>query len=326
MKTAVITGANAGIGFATAKFLAAHDDWCVLLACRNESKANAAMAAIRLAHPHARVGFAPLDLLSLSSVRRLPGILAAMHIPPICGLILNAGGFNKNAKSLEFTEDGFERTFQLNFLGHFLLANLLLQEMATPARIVFVSSDLHDPAATKMGKITPPRYGPVEDSARGTGTAAKLKPMARYATAKMYAMMAAYELDRKLREAKKQITVNSWSPGVVPTTQAAKDVNPILKTIIMSRWLVNFMGSHLSTEDEAARALGSLIIDSKYSSVSGRYFDGFKEIASSADSRDERKASAVWEQTTRLVGLPRDDAKALPGSSPSSNAAPANLG
>jgi hypothetical protein len=61
--------------------------------------------------------------------------------------------------------------------------------MTAPARIIFVSSDIHDPAATKMGRIAPPRYGPIEDLARGTGTAAKLQPMARYGTAKMYAMM-----------------------------------------------------------------------------------------------------------------------------------------
>jgi NAD(P)-dependent dehydrogenase (short-subunit alcohol dehydrogenase family) len=315
MNTAIITGANVGIGFATAKFLAALPGWRVVLACRNEWKANAAIAAIRQKHPDSQVDFAPLDLFSLSSVRRFPGALAKMLIPPIGGLILNAGGFNKSDKSLEYTEDGFERTFQLNFLGHFLLTSLLLREMPAPARVVFVSSDLHDPAATKMGKIMPPRYGPVEDLARGTGTAAKLKPMARYATAKLYAMMTAYELDRKLREINKQITVNSWSPGVVPTTQAARDVNLILKLIIMSRGFVKFMGSHLSTEEESARALGGLITDAKYAGVSGRYFDGFNEIPSSAESRDERKARAVWEQSAALAGLPREDAKHFPMSS-----------
>src|SRR5258708_13924431 len=104
-----------------------------------------------------------------------------------------------------------------------------------------------------MGKIATPRYGPVEDLARGNGTAAKLQPMARYGTAKMYAMMAAYELDRRLRKLGRPITVNSWSPGVVPTTQAGRDMNPIMKKIMTSRWFLNFMGSHLATDDEAAQ-------------------------------------------------------------------------
>ena len=80
----------------------------------------------------------------------------------------------------------------------------------------------------------------------------------------------------------------------------------------MSRWLVKFMGSHLSTEKEAARALGGLITDPKYLGVSGRYFDGFKEIASSAESRDETKARAVWEQSARLAGLSQENAEYRP--------------
>jgi NAD(P)-dependent dehydrogenase (short-subunit alcohol dehydrogenase family) len=211
------------------------------------------------------------------------------------------------ARSLEFTEGGFERTFQLNFLGHFLLANVLIEQMSATARIVFVSNDLHDPAATRTGKFMPPKYGPVEDPAHGIGTAAKLQPMARYATAKMYAMMTAYELDRRLRRMGRPVTVNSWSPGVVPTTQAGRDMNPLMKKIMTSGWFVNFMGSHLASEEEAARALGGLITDAKYSGISGRYFDGFKEIPSSVESRDETKARTVWQQSSRLAGLSQDD-------------------
>lgn len=314
MRTVVITGANVGIGFATAKVIAALPEWHVVLACRNASKANAALAEIRKAHPDSHVRFASLDLFSLASVRRFPALLTKIALPPLGGLILNAGGINMKAKSLEFTEDGFERTCQLNFLGHFLLANLLVDQMGANARTIFVSSDLHDPAATRMGKIMAPKFGPVEDLARGTGTAARLKPMARYGTAKLYAMMTAYELDRRLRAVKKSITVNSWSPGVVPTTQAGRDMNPLMKRIMTSRWFVNFMGSHLSTEEEAGKALCELLNRQEYSGLSGRYFDGFREIPSSAESRNERKAKLVWEQASRLVGLSRSEAKPYPTS------------
>ena len=306
MRSVIITGANVGIGFAASKFLATLPDWHVVLACRNPSKAKAAIRSIKLTKLDAGVSFVPLDLFSLSSVRKFPEALAAMQLPPVGSLILNAGGINMKAKSVEFTEDGFERTFQLNFLGHFLLANLLIKQMQAPARIVFVSSDLHDPAATKMGKMMPPRYGPVDDLAHATGTAATLKPMARYGTAKLYAMMSAYELDRRLRRAKIPITVNSWSPGVVPTTQAGRDMNPIMKKIMTSHWFVSLMGSHLSTEEEAGQALGALVADAKYSGVSGRYFDGFKEIPSSVESRDEAKARTVWQESSRLARFSPD--------------------
>jgi NAD(P)-dependent dehydrogenase (short-subunit alcohol dehydrogenase family) len=303
MKTVIITGANVGIGFATANFVAKLPHWHVVLACRNEAKAQTALSAIRQNHRTASVSFAPLDLFSLASVRRFPESVRSMNLPPVSGLILNAGGINMTAKSLEFTEDRFERTFQLNFLGHFLLVNLLVGEMPAPGRIIFVSSDLHDPAATRMGKITPSQYGPMEDLARGLGTAAKLKPMGRYATAKLYAMMTAYELARKLQAMNKAITVNSWSPGVVPTTRAGRDMNPIVKKIMTNRWFVKFMGSHVATEEECGEALGGLLVNQKYAGVSGRYFDGFKEISSSAESRDVSKARAVWEQALRLAGL-----------------------
>jgi NAD(P)-dependent dehydrogenase (short-subunit alcohol dehydrogenase family) len=315
MKTVVITGANVGIGFATARFVASQADWRVVLACRNESKAKLAIDAIKRECPGVRVDFVPLDLFSLSSVRSMWSELAAIRIPLLDGLILNAGGIDMDAKSLEFTEDGFEKTFQLNFFGHFLLVNLLLDKLNEHSRVLFVSSDLHDPAATKMGRIMTPRYGRVEDLAYGTGTAAKLKPMARYGTAKMYAMMTAYELDRKLRRAGRSITVNSWSPGVVPTTQAGRNMNPILKMIMMSGWFVNFMGSHLSSEQKAAEALGGLLIDAKYSGASGRYFDGFREIPSSEESRDQAKAKAVWEESIKLAKLdtePRAYSRAVP--------------
>ena len=105
----------------------------------------------------------------------------------------------------------------------------------------------------------------------------------------------------------KSVTVNSWSPGVVPTTQAGRDMNPVMKKIMMSRWFVNFMGSHLATEEEAAQAVGGLLTDGKYAHVSGRYFDGFHEILSSVESRDESKARTVWEQSVKLCGLTPED-------------------
>jgi hypothetical protein len=98
-------------------------------------------------------------------------------------------------------------------------------------------------------------------------------------------------------------------------------MSPILKIIMMSRWFVNFMGSHLSTEEEAGRALGGLVADAKYASVSGKYFDGFREIPSSAESRDKDKAKAVWEQSIKLAGLSAEETSFFPADPQGSNTA-----
>ena len=115
--------------------------------------------------------------------------------------------------------------------------------------------------------------------------------------------------------------VNSWSPGVVPTTQAGRGISPILKIIMMSRWFVNFIGSHLSTEEEAGRAPGGLVAGPNYSGVSGKYFDGFREIPSSTESRDMGKAKAVWEQSIKLAGLSVEETSFLSADAPRSNTA-----
>jgi NAD(P)-dependent dehydrogenase (short-subunit alcohol dehydrogenase family) len=307
MNTVIITGANAGIGRATAEFLAATKAWHVVLACRAPEKGAATVAELRRKYPAASVSLQQLDLFSLRSVREFAAEVEAASLPPLRGLILNAGGINFKARSLEFTADGFEKTFQLNFLGHFVLTRLLLEKFTPPARVIFVSSDLHDPAATKMGRFARATFGPVGHLALGEGQFGKMPMMARYGSAKLMALLCANELARRLPASHPgTITVNSWSPGVVPTTQAGRDMPAIARKILTSGWFVRFMGSHLATETEAAHNLGNLLVDPKYLRVSGSYFDGDKEIPSSADSRDPVKAAQAWREACELVQLPVD--------------------
>jgi hypothetical protein len=84
---------------------------------------------------------------------------------------------------------------------------------------------------------------------------------------------------------------------------AGRDMPPLQRKIMMSAPFVKFMGSHLSTESQAASELGRLVVDPKFAGISGRYFDGSREIPSSAESRDESKAKTVWEQARTLAEL-----------------------
>jgi len=189
MQSVIITGANTGIGFATACRMASDKNWHVVLACRNPQKAEGALKELRQKHPGASASILPLDLLSLRSIRDFAGRFEAQSLPPLGGLILNAGGINMKAKSLEFSEDG-SNIFSNHFFGHFVLTNLLVNQLKAPVRIVSCRATCMI-RRRQNGRIMPPRYGPVEDAAYGRGLYAKMPPMARYGTAKMFAMMCA---------------------------------------------------------------------------------------------------------------------------------------
>ncbi|MEC9482866.1 MAG: SDR family NAD(P)-dependent oxidoreductase, partial [Halomonas sp.] len=140
-KLAVVTGANAGLGFETAKGLI-HHGYRVVVAARNPDKGHAAVEALRGDCPGADVRFAPLDLDSLTSVREFAASLRDSE--PSLDLLINNAGIMA-LPTRELTREGFERQLGVNYLGHFLLTSLLLPLLlASPApRVVQLSSLAH---------------------------------------------------------------------------------------------------------------------------------------------------------------------------------------
>lgn len=138
-RTFLVTGANTGIGRATAHELARRGGK-VILACRSASKTAPVVADIVRDTGNAAVEFLPLDLADLDSVRTAAGAFLdrdeALHV-----LVNNAGVGGQRGQ----TAQGFELAFGINHLGHFLLTTLLLGRLreSAPARIVNVSSDAH---------------------------------------------------------------------------------------------------------------------------------------------------------------------------------------
>jgi retinol dehydrogenase 12 len=138
-RTVVVTGANTGIGLATASALAGQG-WRVWVACRSEGKGAAAVAGIRATTGNDAVFLLMLDLADLSSVRACAdaflGRGEALHV-----LVNNAGVGGRRG----LTKQGFELMFGVNHLGHFLLTQLLLERLTSsgPARVVTVASDAH---------------------------------------------------------------------------------------------------------------------------------------------------------------------------------------
>ncbi|WP_405944653.1 oxidoreductase [Streptomyces sp. NBC_00932] len=137
-RTAVVTGANSGLGLVTARELARRGAR-VILACRSETRGKEAEALIRDEIPGADTEFVPLDLADLASVREFASAVRAERL----NLLINNAGVM--ALPYGTTTDGFETQFGVNHLGHFALTGLLIPKlMATPeARVVTVSSGLH---------------------------------------------------------------------------------------------------------------------------------------------------------------------------------------
>lgn len=139
-KVVLVTGANSGIGFETAKSFALHGAH-VILACRNMGRANEAVTRILEEWHKAKVEAMTLDLAVLRSVQHFAEAFKAKNVS-LHVLVCNAAGF---ALPWSLTKDGLETTFQVNHLGHFYLVQLLQDVLcrSAPARVVVVSSESH---------------------------------------------------------------------------------------------------------------------------------------------------------------------------------------
>ncbi|WP_156722735.1 oxidoreductase [Streptomyces apocyni] len=197
-RTAVVTGANSGIGYVTARELARHGAR-VLLACRSETRGKGAQHRLRSEIPEADVEFVPLDLGDLSSVRKFASVYGDEGRLDL--LINNAGVM---ALPYGTTADGFERQFGVNHLGHFALTGLLLpQLMATPgARVISVSSAMHTLSNIDIRDLNSERtYG----------------RWIAYARSKTANLLFIHELARGLKAAGSDVVAAAAHPGYAST-------------------------------------------------------------------------------------------------------------
>jgi light-dependent protochlorophyllide reductase len=315
MNTAIITGGNTGLGFECARALAETHDWHVVIACRDVEKGREAVK--RLAHAgYKEIEAMTLDLASLESVRNFVRHYAAEPRPPLRAIVCNAA--TQIVTGTTYTGDGFETTFAVNHLGHFLLVNLMLARMAPPARIVVVSSGTHDPAQTTG--MPPPVYRsarylarPDEDSKPlddPRGTAGRRA----YTTSKLCNVLFTYELERKLRAEKtvgsngRSITVNAFDPGLMPGTGLARDYGRLAR--FAWRFVLPALRPFVPNVNSAARsgrALANIVTDPRFERISGKYFQGSRDVPSSKDSYDPVIATELWESSTSMVKLAPDE-------------------
>ena len=270
-KIALVTGANSGIGRRTAIKLA-KQGYKVFLACRSEDKARPVVDEINAANPgHAE--FLKLDLADLNSVRECARRFLALHLP-LDLLVCNAGLAGAHGR----TKQGFELTFGVCHVGHFLLTQLLLERIkaAAPARIVVVASRGHM------------RTSGIDFNAVRERTATRTG-FPEYCVAKLANVLFAAELGRRLKGT--GVTTYSLHPGVV-ATEVWRSVPGPLRAVVKL-----FMRSE---EDGASTSL-FCATDASVAKETGLYYVDEKVTETSKPAQDIGLAQRLWAETEQWV-------------------------
>ncbi|KAL2827156.1 short-chain dehydrogenase [Aspergillus cavernicola] len=304
----LVTGGTAGLGYHCAIALARqYPNHRITIASRSDTQ-DAAGSINRLLG-QTNVQYMRLDLSSLSQTRLFVKKWVENNNLPITHLLFNAG--LQFPHGVSYTEDGYEKTFAINHLGHALLFSLLTPHLAQTARIVVTASGTHDPAQ-KTG-MPDAKYTTAEELAHPSGQALHNPGRQRYTTSKLTNVLWAYALERRLADLRsdpnqgRNWTVAAFDPGLVPGTGLARDAGAVMrfawtrvlpKVLPVLRALVS---PNIHSAEESGRSLAWLAGDGKVIGSSGLYYEGRKDIKSSEESYERAKQEDLWEWTVRNV-------------------------
>jgi NAD(P)-dependent dehydrogenase (short-subunit alcohol dehydrogenase family) len=286
-RTAVVTGANSGLGLVTARELA-RAGASVVMACRNLQKGHAAVDGVRAVVPEAQLQLEELDLASLASVRGFAERFKATH-DGLDLLINNAGVMGTPRRR---TADGFELQFGTNHLGHFALTTALLETMEgrEDARVVTLSSTAH-----KMGRIN-------FDNLNGDRHYFRWNA---YGQSKLANLLFALELDRRLRAAGSTVKSLAAHPGYAATNLQSAGP-PLFDRLVM------VASNALIAQSDEMGALPTLYAATQPGLEGGTYVgpDSFREqrghptiVEPNGRARDPETARRLWEVSERLTAL-----------------------
>ncbi|XP_078000730.1 retinol dehydrogenase 13-like [Glandiceps talaboti] len=277
-KTVIVTGANTGIGKETARDLAKRGAR-VILACRDQERANAALEEIKKSTDNKNVVVKMLDLASLQSVRKFAKEINQEE-SRLDILINNAGVMWCPYMK---TQDGFEMQLGVNHLGHFLLTNLLLDllKKSTPSRIVNVSSIAHEPGKINFDDINSEK---------------EYSKSAAYGQSKLANILFTRELSKKLQGT--GVTVNALHPGVIQT-ELGRHLNKYIR-YAMSVLLAPVF---LKTPVDGAQTSIHCAVEEDLKDVSGLYFSDCIPKEPQPQAQDDEVAKKLWDLSAKMVGL-----------------------
>jgi len=292
----VVTGANSGLGFSTARELARHGA-TVVLAVRNADKGRQAIKQIKDEVPAADVDQRALDLADLDSVRAF-----AATVPTVHGLVNNAGVM---MPPRTLTKQGFELQFGANHLGHFALTGLLLPALraaggsgGVDARVVTVSSGLHRGGSIHFDDL---------DGARA------YSPTGFYSQSKFANVLFGLELDRRLRAAGEPIRSLLAHPGYAATNLQLSGPTGMMK-------LGMRIGNALIAQSADMGALDQLYAATDPGAESGEFIGPRRMreqrgtptvVQPDPNATDPELARRLWELSEEMTGVHFDFAPAV---------------
>jgi nucleoside-diphosphate-sugar epimerase len=276
-KTCVITGATSGIGLATAEQLAAMGARLVLVG-RNHAKGEQALQQVRSRGAQVDVSIHNADLERMSEVRRVAADILAAE--PRIDVLINCAGAVFDHR--ELTEDGFERTFAINHMAHFLLTALLRERLiaSAPARIITVASIGHHGVALDFEDLQGER---------------EFDPQTASKRSKLCNILFTRELTRRLSGT--GVTANCLCPGFVATGIGSNTAS--------SHWWALAKRSAILPQ-EGARTPIYLASSREVDGVSGGFFVDCQIEQPSIGARDPTAALLLWKKSEALCGLSED--------------------
>jgi NAD(P)-dependent dehydrogenase (short-subunit alcohol dehydrogenase family) len=284
-RTALVTGANSGLGLVTARELARRGA-TVLLAVRNRAKGATAVEAIRAAVPGARLDLRHVDLADLDSVRQLAAGLADTPLD----MLVNNAGVMMPPRTL--SPQGHESQFAANHLGHFALTGLLWDRLARGAdpRVVTVTSGLHRRGRIHFDDLTGAR---------------SYSPTGYYAQSKFANVLFGLELDRRARAAGAPVRSFLAHPGYADTNLQTTGPTGPLKAFLR-------LGNRLFAQSMDMGALPQLYAATATDARGGAFYgpDGRAEqrghpteVRPVASATDAATARRLWELSEELTGV-----------------------
>jgi NAD(P)-dependent dehydrogenase (short-subunit alcohol dehydrogenase family) len=276
-RVCMITGANSGIGRATALGLAEMGA-SVVMVCRNRERGEEALAEVKAATGNPTIDLLLADLSSQAEVRRLTRDLKTRYSQ--LHVVINNAGIALSKRAL--TVDGFETVFAVNYLAPFLMTNLLLDvlQASVPARVVNVAGDYHRRATINFEDLMS------EEDYDG---------MRANNQSKLALVLFTYELARRLDGT--GVTANCLHPGAVATGAPLKD--PDISTF--GRFMYRLVKPFFLSPEKGAETSIYLASSPEVEESTGKYFIKKRAVASSPESYDEALARRLWKVSSQLT-------------------------